>query len=238
MRTRLSVLAAVFLGFAGIAVAAPASAAPPKCSDLKGALVGQNCIIQDGDAGYSLRIAYPPNYPDVQGVFDWVKQTRDGFVNVAKSPDSRTMPYQLEVTPTEYTSAVPPRGTQSLVFKVFQDVGGAHPQTFYKAFNWDQGLRRPIVVDPAGQEKIQPLFQPGTNPWPIVFPLVEAELEKQLGTKPAIAPQVGLNPTTYENFAIQNDSLVFFFGQGAILPESAGAPAVTIPRPPVDRMIA
>ncbi|MGZ6780267.1 MAG: RsiV family protein, partial [Mycobacterium sp.] len=45
-------------------------------------------------------------------------------------------------------------------------------------------------------------------------------------------------PATYENFAIQNDSLLFFFGQGAILPESAGAVQVTIPRAPVDRMIA
>ena len=186
----------------GIAVAVQASAAPPKCSDLNGILAGQSCVIQGGDAGYTMRITYPANYPDVQAVFDWVKQTRDGFVNVAKMPDSRTMPYQLEVTPTEYNSAVPPRGTQSVVFKVFQDVGGAHPQTFYKAFNWDQTLRWPIVLDPMGQEKIQPLFQPGTNPWPIIFPLVQAELEKQLGTKPAIAPEVGLNPATYENFAI------------------------------------
>jgi hypothetical protein len=241
MRTPLSVFAAIaalFLGIAGIAVAAPASAAPPKCSDLKGALVGQNCVIEEADAGYSLRITYPANYPDVQTLFDWVKQTRDGFVNVAKSPDSRTMPYQLEVTPTEYTSAVPPRGTQSLVFKIFQDVGGAHPQTFWKAFNWDQSLRRPIVIDPAGKEKTQPLFQPGANPWPIIFPLVQADLEKQLGSKPDISPAVGLNPATYENFAIQNDTLMFFFGQGAILPESAGALSVTIPRPPVDKMIA
>ena len=241
MRIPTSVLAAtaaVLVGLSSVVAAVPASAAPPKCSDLKGGLVGQNCVIEEGDPGYSLRISYPANYPDVQAVFDWVKQTRDGFVNVAKSPDARTMPYQLEVTPTEYNSAVPPRGTQSLVFKVFQDVGGAHPQTFYKAFNWDQGLRRPIVLDPAGQEKIQPLFQPGTNPWPIIFPLVETDLEKQLGTKPAIAPQVGLNPATYENFAIQNDTLMFFFGQGAVLPESAGALSVTIPRPPVDRMIA
>ena len=59
-----------------------------------------------------------------------------------------------------------------------------------------------------------------------------------MGTKPAIAPQVGLNPATYENFAIQNDTLMFFFGQGAVLPESAGALSVTIPRPPVDSMIA
>ena len=57
-------------------------------------------------------------------------------------------------------------------------------------------------------------------------------------TWPAISPAVGLNPATYENFSIQNDTLTFYFGQGAILPEAAGALAVTIPRPPVDRMIA
>lgn len=241
MRTPTSVLAAlaaVTLGWSGVAAAAPAFAAPPKCSDLNGTLAGQDCVIQDGDAGYSLRIIYPVDYPDVQAVFDWVKQTRDGFVNVAKMPDSRTMPYQLDVSPTDYNSAVPPRGTQSVVFKVFQDVGGAHPQTFFKAFNWDQTLRKPIQLDTGGSDKIQPLFQPGANPWPVIFPLVQTELEKQLGTKPAIAPEVGLNPATYENFAIQNDSLVFFFGQGAILPESAGALTVTIPRAPVDGMIA
>jgi hypothetical protein len=241
MRIPTSVLAgtaAVLVGVCGVVAAVPASAAPPKCSDLNGTLAGQNCVIQDGAAGYSLRISYPVSYPDVQAVFDWVKQTRDGFVNVAKSPDSRTMPYQLEVTSTEYSSAVPPRGTQSVVFKVFQDVGGARPQTFYKSFNWDQTLRWPIVLDTMGKEKMQPLFQPGTNPWPIIFPLVQAELETQLGTKPAIAPEVGLNPATYDNFAIQNDSLVFFFDQGEILPDSAGALAVAIPRAPVDRMIA
>ena len=141
---------------------------------------------------YSLHIAYPVDYPDVQPVFDYIKQTRDGFINVAKMPDARTMPYQLEVTATEYNSAIPPRGTQSVVFKTFQDVGGAHPQTFYKSFNWDQGYRKPIVLDPMGQEKLQPLFQPGTNPWPVIFPLVQAELEKQLGQPPAISPAVGL----------------------------------------------
>ncbi|OBA86565.1 hypothetical protein A5662_26980 [Mycobacteriaceae bacterium 1482268.1] len=241
MRIATSILAATaaaFVSFSTVVGAAPASAAPPKCSDLKGNLVGQNCVIQEADTGYNLNITYPASYPDVQAVFDWVKQTRDGFVNVAKSPDMRTQPYQLEVVPTEYNSAVPPRGTQSVVFKVYQNVGGAHPQTFFKAFNWDQTLRWPIVLDTGGREKTQPLFQPGANPWPVIFPLVQTELEKQMGTKPAIAPEVGLNPSTYENFAIQNDALVFFFGQGTILPEAAGALTVSIPRAPVDRMIA
>ena len=53
-------------------------------------------MIEEGDPGYSLNISYPADYPDVQAVFDYVKQTRDGFLNVAKMPDSRTMPYELE----------------------------------------------------------------------------------------------------------------------------------------------
>ena len=178
MRIPTSVLAAtaaVLVGLSSVVAAVPASAAPPKCSDLKGGLVGQNCVIEEGDAGYSLRISYPANYPDVQAVFDWVKQTRDGFVNVAKSPDARTMPYQLEVTPTEYNSAVPPRGTQSLVFKVFQDVGGAHPQTFYKAFSWDQAYRKPITFEN--------LFRAGTDPLPVIFPVVQADLAMQSGIR-------------------------------------------------------
>jgi hypothetical protein len=48
----------------------------------------------------------------------------------------------------------------------------------------------------------------------------------------------GLDPSKYENFAITDDSLVFFFSQGELLPESAGALQVTVPRAPVDAMIA
>jgi hypothetical protein len=139
------------------------------------------------------------------------------------------MPYELDTTETEFNSAVPPRGTQSVVFKTYQGVGGAHPTTFYKAFNWDQGLRKPITIDN--------LFREGTAPFPIIFPLVQAEVDKQLGQPVAIAPEVGLDPTKYENFAITDDQLIFFFSQGDVLPEAAGALQVAIPRGPVDAMI-
>ena len=65
-----------------------------------------------------------------------------------------------------------------MVFKTFQDVGGAHPQTFYKSFNWDQGYRKPITIDN--------LFREGTQPFPVIFPIVQSELEKQMGQPPAI----------------------------------------------------
>jgi hypothetical protein len=216
------------LGWSSVGVAA---AAPPKCTDLGGVVDGsQACQIKDAAPGYSLRMSYPVGYPDVQPVFDYVKETRDGFLNVAKMPDSRDLPYELETTPTEYSSAVPPRGTQSLVLETYQSVGGAHPTTFFKSFNWDQGLRKPITIDT--------LFREGTAPFPVILPLVQSEIARQSGQSVLIGPEIGLDSTKYENFAITDDSLIFFFSQGDLLPGAYGAMQVTIPRAPVDAMIA
>ena len=141
----LAVAAVAALGWSSVAVA---SAAPPKCADLAGVVdAAQMCQIQATDPATRSISAIPSIIPMCTSVFDYVKQTRDGFLNVAKMPGPRDMPYELDTTATQYSSAVPPRGTQSLVFKTFQDVGGAHPQTFYKSFNWDQGLRKPITID-------------------------------------------------------------------------------------------
>jgi hypothetical protein len=237
--------AVVVLGWSGVGVASAAPPSPPpppptpKCADLGGVVdANQICQIQVTDPQYSLNIGYPVNYPDAGPVFDYVKQTRDGFLNVAKTPDSRTMPYELDTTETEYGAAVPPRSTQSVVFKTYQSVGGAHPTTFYKAFNWDQVTRKPIQIDAGGSDKVQTLFQPGTNPWPVIFPLVQAEVDKQLGQPVAIDLGSGLDPTKYQNFAITNDQLIFFFSQGDMLPEAAGALQIAIPRGPVDAMLA
>lgn len=230
---RMSTLAAsistvAVLGWSGIAVA---SAAPPKCTDLDGVVdANQICQIHATDPGYSVNVSYPVDYPDVSPVFDYVKETRDGFLNVAKTPDSRTMPYELETTATEYGSAAAPRATRSVVFKTYQGVGGAHPTTFYKSFNWDQGAAKPITIDN--------LFKAGTAPYPVILPLVQAEVDKQLGQPVTISPGDGLDPSKYQNFAVTDDSLIFFFSQGDVLPEAAGALQVAIPRGPVDAMIA
>jgi hypothetical protein len=224
----LAVVATTTLGWSSVAIA---SAAPPKCADFSGVLDhAEMCHIQATDPEYTLDVTYPINYPDQQQVADYIRQTRDGFLNVAKMPGPRDMPYQLDTVATEYNSAVPPRGTQTVVFKTFQDVGGAHPQTFYKSFNWDQGLRKPITIDN--------LFREGTAPFPVIAPIVAGELEKQSGQLVAIDPAVSLDPSNYQNFAITDDSLIFFFSQGELMPESAGALEVTVPRAPIDAMIA
>ncbi|MCV7079817.1 DUF3298 domain-containing protein, partial [Mycobacterium szulgai] len=78
------------------------------------------------DPKYNVDISMPLDYPDQKPVAEFISQTRDAFVNQAKSgaPDK---PYELRIKPTEYSSAIPPRGTQTVVFTVYQDVGS--PQT-------------------------------------------------------------------------------------------------------------
>ena len=227
---RVPALALAALVVASVATPAVASAAAPTCADLAGVLdAARTCRIQATDPAYSLSISYPVEYPDQQAVVDYVKQTHDGFVNVAQAPGAHAMPYELDTTAKESSSA-PPRATRSLVLTTFQDVGGAHPQTFFQSFSWDEAARRPITIDS--------LFRPGTAPFPVLLPLVQAELQRQSGQPVSIAPGMGLDPQKYRNFTIQDDSLTFYFGQGELLPESAGAVEVTVPRAPLDAMLA
>ncbi|MGY4709220.1 esterase [Mycolicibacterium sp. CBM1] len=220
------VAAAVLAGCPGIAAAAPKN----YCVDLKGVDSGQTCQITVSDPAYQVSIAFPSDYPDLTPVAAYVGQTRDGFLNVAESSSRRDMPYELDITASSYDSAVPPRSTQSLVLQTYEDIGGAHPQTQYKAFNWDQTNRKAITYDS--------LWQPGTDPLKAVFPIVLAELQKQTGQDVAIDPTAGLDPANYQDFAITDDGVIFYFSQGELLPEAAGATQVLVPRSAIAPLLA
>jgi hypothetical protein len=254
------VAAVAVFGSSGVAAAAPKD----YCADLKGGNTGRTCEIQLADPGYNVNISIPLDYPDQKSVADYIAQTRDGFLNVAKSSAPRDTPYELDITPTNYGSAVPPRGTQAVVFKVYENIGAAHPQTMYKAFNWDQSYRKPIVWDTAGDDKKTPLWRVD-DPLKTVAPIVQAELQKQMAppaaiaptTPPAanaptappvanaptappvaIAPAALYNPNNYQDFAVTNDGVIFFFSQGTLLPEAAGATQVLVPRSAIDPLLA
>jgi hypothetical protein len=248
----LTTVAAIF-GSSGVAVAAPKD----YCADLKGGITGNTCVIHLSDPGYSIDISIPQDYPDQKPIADFISQTRDAFLNTAKSGAPRDTPYELKITPTEYNSAIPPRGTQAVVFKVYQNVGGAHPQTTYKAFNWDQTYRKEIIYTAAPDDKANTPLWRVDDPLKTVAPIVQAELEKQQAPAPPtqtgqpaattptntstpapIAQAALYNPANYQNFAVVNDGVIFFFDQGVLLPDSAGALQVLVPRSAIDPMIA
>lgn len=264
VKVAVLVAAAAVVGSNGVAVAAPKE----YCADLKGGNTGSTCEIQLSDPGYRVDISIPLDYPDQKSVADYISQTREGFLNVAKSGAPRDTPYELTIKPKEYNSAIPPRGTQAVVFKVTQNVGGAHPQTTWKAFNWDQTYRKSIIYTAAPDDKVNTPLWRVDDPLKTVGPIVQADLQKQLAPPPPAAPPAApaqpgqpaaatptppppppspplpiattalYNPANYQNFAVVNDGVIFFFDQGVLLPDSFGALQVLAPRSAIDPMIA
>ena len=183
LRVAAILVAGVLACLTGTSTAAAQSA----CPDLGGA-VGPDgtCTVHSANSTYTLDITFPNDYPDQQALTAYLTQARDGFVNVSEMPGSYNLPYELDAKGTGYRSGSPTGGTQSVVFTMWQNVGGVHPQTWYNSFNWDLGKKAPITFDT--------LFKPGTKPLDVIYPAVEQFLQKQQGMIDGIPPSVGLDP--------------------------------------------
>ena len=204
--------------------AAPRSVSePPSCASLGGTVeAAQMCHVRATGPTYTLNMTFPADYPDEQALTDYVTQNRDGFVNVAQGSPARDQPYQLEASTEQRTAGQPPHNTRSVVHKFFQDLGGAHPSTWYRAFNYNLGTNQPITFDN--------LFAPGTTPLDSIFPIVQRDLNRQNPLGAAILPSTGLDPSHYQNFAITDDQLIFYFAPGEMLPAFAGPAQALVPR--------
>ncbi|OBI48291.1 hypothetical protein A5707_17965 [Mycobacterium kyorinense] len=201
----------------------PVAAADPSCASLGGSVEsGQMCHVHTSNATYTLDMRFPVDYPDQQALIDYLTQNRDGFVSVAQTSGPRDQPYQMDVTSEQYRSGQPPKGTRSVVLKIFQDVGGPRPSTFYKGFNYDLERHQPITFDT--------LFAPGSKPLDAIYPIVQRDLGRQTGLGAAIQPGAGLDSSHYQNFGITDDQLIFYFAPGELLPPFAGAAQAQVPR--------
>lgn len=201
-----------------LVVAPTAVAAPDACAALGGVVQDATCRVQASDPAYTMDLTFPLDYPDEQALVDYLVQTRDGFVNVSPPPDLRNRRHQMNVTTESFQSAQ----TRSVVLTLFQDIGTAHPTTWYKSFNYDFAQGRPVTFDT--------LFAPGANPLAAIFPIVQRTLESQTGLAGSIAAEDGRNPAHYQNFAVTDDAVIFFFGRAELLPSYVGATSVTVPR--------
>lgn len=207
------------------------AAAPSACAELGGLVdADQICRVHAENPTYRLDYTFPADYPDQQSLTAYLKQTRDGFVNVSEMPGSWNLPYVLDARGTGYRTGPDDGGTRSVVFEVYENVGGAHPQTWFKSFNWDVAAKAPITFDT--------LFKPGAEPLDVIFPIVQADIARQLGVDAPISPSAGLDPAKYTEFAITDDSVIFYFGQGEIMAGAGGALQATISRTAIASMLA
>ena len=227
----LTVAALVAAGVLAGSIGVPAASAQSACADL-GGVVGndQICRVHAANPTYTLDFSFPNDYPDQAPLTAYLTQARDGFVNVAEMPGSSNLPYQLDAKGVGYRAGPATGGTRSVVFTVWQNVGGVHPQTFYQAFNWDVAKGAPITFDS--------LFKPGTKPLDVIYPEVNRYLQKEQGMIDSIPPTDGLDPAKYQNFALTDDSVIFYFSQGEMFAESAGPVEATVPRATVAPLLA
>jgi Protein of unknown function (DUF3298) len=218
MRTvRAIALAAALL--AAQAMALPTAHAADVCSDFGGAVEQDGlCRVNTTKPNYSLKMSFPVDFPNQGAVNDFLTQTRDGFLNETQTPNFAGVPYAMDMTATPWASAT----TRSVSFEIYDDFGGAHPNTWYKAFNYDTARSRPIAF--------ADLFAPGPNPMNAIFSVVQQKLTEEMGMPAPVLDNAGTDPSNYQNFAITPTDVVFFFDRGELMAGAAGAHTVHVPR--------
>jgi hypothetical protein len=218
MRTVLAAGLAAALTIAP-AVASPTASAADVCAD-SGGTVAQDamCQVQVTKPNYTLKMSFPVDFPDQPAIDDFVTRTRTGFLNQTQTPNFANVPYEMDMTGTRWTSVT----TRSVSFEVYENLGGAHPNTWYQTFNYDTVRNRPITF--------ADLFAPGADPVNAIFPIVQQKLSDEMGMPAPIAQSDGLDPSHYRNFAITPTDVVFFFDRGELMAGAAGAHTVKVPR--------
>jgi hypothetical protein len=225
------VIRAALAGVVGITAVlgcVPAMADVQSCDDFGGTVdAGRTCHAQTGGPGYLIGLSFPVDYPDLQPLLGYLARERDQFVDYAHSfpPRDRPGPYQLVVRSTAYRSGSADDGTQSVVLFVGQDVG-VHPVASVKTFNYDLARHRPITFDT--------LFKPGAID--VIAPAVRRELASTAVGLPPM--RGGLDPATYQNFAITDDAVTFYFDQDQLFGQNEGPLHAAVPRAELAAVVA
>jgi len=207
----------------------PGSGGQSGCTALGGSLDTEGaCRLHIVNPTYQIDFRYPVDYFDQQSVTDFLTQRRNDFVDwVGRHPlKGRPVPYLFNVSGKGYRSGTPPAGTQSLVLRIGDDTG-VHPVTTFRAFNYDLAKRTTITFDT--------LFKPGTDPVSVLNPLVQSALAKPGAPGPQ---KLDLDATAYQNFAITDAAVTFFFNQDGPLPYEGSRLEVVVPRGKLESILA
>jgi hypothetical protein len=234
-----SALIGALAGITNVGLANVAAAGTHGCAQLGGNVQSGNvCRLYLDTPGYDLQLKFGTDYPDDGAVVQYVTQQRDEVIKASQAPGAKYLPYVLEVNYTSYHSGQPTRiirdygqpwhGTDSLVLETYKNMN-TPGYTFYKSFNFDYEQNRPITFDN--------LFAPGTHPMDSIYPAMADELQRQFRDRNfTLTPKVGRDPAHYQNFAITDDAVIWFFNTCELLQQDAGyffAPIARSKLPPL-----
>lgn len=177
-------------------------------------------------AGIRIEIDYPQwiNEHDFirRSVQEFLTERRDEFWALGTS-DLTTMfnPWFLEITYEEFGYS---ENVHSILFTIFDYMGGAHPNTYYKTFVFDTFAEYELSLDD--------LFTSTEDALAIIAPMVQDAVLERLGDDYTdldwIESGSGTNPDNYQNFVLMQHSILFVFPPYQLAPYVAGSFEVTV----------
>lgn len=220
MRALLAGIAVVGLASGCHSAMAPAQPQSSACTQLGGTVgSGDVCEVRDIQAAYQVDLRFPMSYPDQKAVNDFITQRRAEFTDWIASAPPRPTPFELHVSGRTFQSGEGDSGTRSLVLTIGDDTG-VHPVTTFHAFNYNLATHGPIAYGN--------LFKPGSDPLAILNPIVAQRIIAR--DREAAKAANDLTATAYQQFAITDDAIIFFFNQDGVLPHEDGPLEVEVPR--------
>jgi hypothetical protein len=239
MRRRRLLAAVTLVGALTAVVDAAEAGARSGCPDVGGNIQSGNvCHVNATTPTYVVDLRFPTDYVDQRPVTDFLTQERNRVVGMAQTPGAKRLPYQLYVTWELFNSGSlqttnrqglgygqPPHGTQSVVLTEFFDAEGAGQpgSNKLKTFTYDLNQNRPVTLGS--------LFAPGTNPIDKIYAAVATDLGRQQKARDFhLSSSVGHDPAHYQNFAVTDDTVIFFFDAGELFTAEAGDARTEIPR--------
>ncbi|WP_156618067.1 RsiV family protein [Mycobacterium sp. 852013-51886_SCH5428379] len=212
-----AMIGATALGMAGIARTAPRTDPGGLCASLD---AHGGCALSASGPSYGGDAMATAGARQEQQVVNYLTQVLQDFDAAAGLADTHadgSPIHEMEATSSSYSSA----GTKTVVVKVYQDLGDERPATWYRAFSYANASGAPIDFGT--------LFRPGTRPLDVIAPMVADQMGRDVGQPITIDPAIANDPANYQNFAITDDAVVFFFDRDHLHPTYA-ATRVAIPR--------
>lgn len=178
--------------------------------------------------GMNITIDYPLAYVD----HEFVDITLSEFINAARRDFvnsfieygleySAVVNWEMNIGYTEYQYS---EDIVSIQFSIYDFTGGAHGNIRFETFTFDLANQQVLNFEDLFQDEFDPLVS--------IAPIVQTDLETQLGDMTDsqwITDGTGSNANNYRNFAITEDSLIFFFPPYQVAAYAAGPQSVEIP---------
>jgi len=151
----------------------------------------------------------------------------DAAVKATSPQDYAKYPREYELT-ISYDKGEVDENIASIVYSVYVDTGGAHPNGYYISLNYDLKNNKEIALaDVFGN---QPDYLQKVSAYCVTD--LTKQVTERMGNTDGTWIKDGAGPTSenYSVFMVTNNSLIFYFSPYQIAPYVAGDFKVTMPR--------